>query len=143
MRWKEVVGGVEGVFGGSPSSFSFSPSSSSLASSGGRGGERGGGVGAGERGKDKGEGKADGGFVMPQTEVVWNAIERCWSAEVYIPELGYRFWRLTLQVSWFGFFCWFGFLVWWGFWFCFVWVIFISGFYFIVLSRYDGCCDRN
>jgi hypothetical protein len=37
--------------------------------------------------------------VLAQTEAVWGAIERCWSVEVYMPELGYRFWKLTLQVG--------------------------------------------
>lgn len=35
---------------------------------------------------------------MPQAESVWVAISSCWSAEIFIPDLAYRFWRLTLQV---------------------------------------------
>jgi hypothetical protein len=37
-------------------------------------------------------------FVTPQSAATWAAITRCWSAEVYIPELSHRFWRFTLQV---------------------------------------------
>ncbi|OCH93776.1 COG complex component [Obba rivulosa] len=37
-------------------------------------------------------------FVTPQAAAIWEAISTCWSAEVYIPELAYRFWRLTLQL---------------------------------------------
>ncbi|KIY46789.1 COG complex component [Fistulina hepatica ATCC 64428] len=38
------------------------------------------------------------GFVKPQTAATWEAICACWNVEVYIAELGSRFWRLTLQV---------------------------------------------
>ncbi|KAJ3548647.1 hypothetical protein NM688_g5267 [Phlebia brevispora] len=37
-------------------------------------------------------------FVTTQAAAVWEAIATCWSAEVYIPDLNYRFWRLTLQL---------------------------------------------
>ncbi|KAF7299420.1 Conserved oligomeric Golgi complex subunit 2-like [Mycena indigotica] len=37
-------------------------------------------------------------FVSTQAAAVWIAITACWSAEVFISELGYRFWRLTLQL---------------------------------------------
>lgn len=37
-------------------------------------------------------------FVTPQANAVWVAITGCWSAEVFIPELCHRFWRLTLQI---------------------------------------------
>ncbi|KIK01394.1 hypothetical protein K443DRAFT_98669 [Laccaria amethystina LaAM-08-1] len=37
-------------------------------------------------------------FVTVQASAVWVAISACWSAEVYIPELAHRFWRLTLQI---------------------------------------------
>lgn len=37
-------------------------------------------------------------FVTSQAVAVWTAISACWSAEIFIPELGHRFWRLTLQV---------------------------------------------
>ncbi|KAG6911130.1 hypothetical protein DXG01_003870 [Tephrocybe rancida] len=37
-------------------------------------------------------------FVTAQTNAVWVAITACWSAEVFIPDLCHRFWRLTLQV---------------------------------------------
>lgn len=35
---------------------------------------------------------------MPQAESVWAAISSCWSAEIFMPDLAHRFWRLTLQV---------------------------------------------
>jgi len=38
-------------------------------------------------------------FVTVQAAAVWEGIFACWSAEVFIPELGHRFWRLTLQVA--------------------------------------------
>ena len=37
-------------------------------------------------------------FATIQGAAVWDAIETCWSAPVYIPELSHRFWKLTLQV---------------------------------------------
>ena len=37
-------------------------------------------------------------FATIQGAAVWDAIETCWSAPVYIPELSYRFWKLNLQV---------------------------------------------
>ncbi|KAJ7783230.1 COG complex component [Mycena metata] len=37
-------------------------------------------------------------FVTTQAAAVWVAISACWSAEVFIPELSHRFWRLTLQL---------------------------------------------
>ncbi|KII92438.1 hypothetical protein PLICRDRAFT_172529 [Plicaturopsis crispa FD-325 SS-3] len=39
-----------------------------------------------------------GGFASAQAEAIWTAIAGCWSAEIYIPELGHRFWRFTLQL---------------------------------------------
>ncbi|KAH7926725.1 COG complex component [Leucogyrophana mollusca] len=39
-----------------------------------------------------------GPFVTAQAADVWTAISACWSAEVYIPDLGHRFWKLTLQL---------------------------------------------
>lgn len=39
-----------------------------------------------------------GGFATIQAEAVYAAMLSCWSAEVYIPELGWRFWRFTLQL---------------------------------------------
>nr|GAT56084.1 conserved oligomeric Golgi complex subunit 2-like [Mycena chlorophos] len=36
-------------------------------------------------------------FDSVQAAAVWVAITACWSAEVFIPELSHRFWRLTLQ----------------------------------------------
>ncbi|KAF8844393.1 COG complex component [Paxillus ammoniavirescens] len=37
-------------------------------------------------------------FLTPQAESIWVAVGSCWSAEVFIPELAYRFWKLTLQL---------------------------------------------
>ncbi|KAG8680305.1 hypothetical protein FRC11_002656, partial [Ceratobasidium sp. 423] len=37
-------------------------------------------------------------FATPQANAVYSAIKCCWSTQVYIPELGHRFWRLTLQL---------------------------------------------
>ena len=37
-------------------------------------------------------------FVTSQGEASWDAINACWSAQVFIPDLGHRFWKLTLQV---------------------------------------------
>ncbi|EJU04373.1 COG complex component [Dacryopinax primogenitus] len=38
------------------------------------------------------------GFKSPQSDAVWKALERCWSEDVFVLELGERFWRLTLQI---------------------------------------------
>ncbi|KAJ3919433.1 COG complex component [Lentinula edodes] len=37
-------------------------------------------------------------LITPQATSVWVALTACWSAEIYIPELSHRFWRLTLQL---------------------------------------------
>ncbi|KAF5370825.1 hypothetical protein D9758_001986 [Tetrapyrgos nigripes] len=37
-------------------------------------------------------------FVTIQGSAAWIAISACWSAEIYMPELSHRFWRLTLQL---------------------------------------------
>lgn len=37
-------------------------------------------------------------FATVQGTAVWIAISACWSAEVYVPDLCHKFWRLTLQV---------------------------------------------
>ncbi|KAF4598583.1 hypothetical protein EYR38_006987 [Pleurotus pulmonarius] len=37
-------------------------------------------------------------FVMSQATAAWSAVSLCWSSDVYIPELSFRFWRLTLQI---------------------------------------------
>ena len=39
-----------------------------------------------------------GRFGTAQGAATWTAIAACWSAEIYIPELGHRFWKLMLQV---------------------------------------------
>jgi hypothetical protein len=46
---------------------------------------------AGERGRD--------GYALPQTAAILTAFKSCWSSDIYIPELSFRFWRLALQVS--------------------------------------------
>lgn len=40
----------------------------------------------------------DDGFKTPQAYATFVAAQSCWAPEVFIPELGHRFWRLTLQV---------------------------------------------
>jgi hypothetical protein len=45
---------------------------------------------ASEKGRD--------GFALSSTAAVITAYKACWAEDVYIPELGYRFWRLSLQV---------------------------------------------
>ena len=37
-------------------------------------------------------------FMLKPTTVVWEAMCQCWSGNVYLPDLGHKFWRLTLQV---------------------------------------------
>ncbi|KAF5393319.1 hypothetical protein D9757_000644 [Collybiopsis confluens] len=37
-------------------------------------------------------------LLTPQAAAVWVALTACWSAEIYIPELSHKFWRLTLQL---------------------------------------------
>lgn len=37
-------------------------------------------------------------FATNQAIAAWNAISTCWSSEVYMPVLSYRFWKLTLQI---------------------------------------------
>ncbi|KAG8213973.1 oligomeric golgi complex component, COG2-domain-containing protein [Butyriboletus roseoflavus] len=37
-------------------------------------------------------------FLTPQAESVWSALGSCWSAEIFIPALAHRFWKLTLQL---------------------------------------------
>ncbi|KDN46181.1 hypothetical protein RSAG8_04408, partial [Rhizoctonia solani AG-8 WAC10335] len=37
-------------------------------------------------------------FTTSQANAIYTAIKICWSTQVYIPELGHRFWRLTLQL---------------------------------------------
>ncbi|PSR73204.1 hypothetical protein PHLCEN_2v10925 [Hermanssonia centrifuga] len=36
-------------------------------------------------------------FATAQAAAIWEAITSCWSAQLYIPELDHRFWKLTLQ----------------------------------------------
>ncbi|KAH7888658.1 oligomeric golgi complex component, COG2-domain-containing protein [Phlebopus sp. FC_14] len=37
-------------------------------------------------------------FLTLQAEHVWASIASCWSAEVFIPDLAHRFWKVTLQL---------------------------------------------
>ncbi|KAG8712025.1 hypothetical protein FRC09_020291 [Ceratobasidium sp. 395] len=39
-----------------------------------------------------------GEFSTAEANAVYSAIRTCWSTQVFIPELGHRFWRLTLQL---------------------------------------------
>ncbi|KAF9012367.1 oligomeric golgi complex component, COG2-domain-containing protein [Cyathus striatus] len=36
-------------------------------------------------------------FATSQALAIWDALSTCWSADIYIPELTSRFWKLTLQ----------------------------------------------
>ncbi|TRM69862.1 oligomeric golgi complex component, COG2-domain-containing protein [Schizophyllum amplum] len=47
---------------------------------------------------DKADQGGDKNFATIQARAVWEAISACWSAEIYIPDLSHRFWRLTLQL---------------------------------------------
>ena len=38
-------------------------------------------------------------FATAQAASIWEAILTCWNPDVFIPELGHRFWKLTLQVG--------------------------------------------
>lgn len=51
-----------------------------------------------ELGQASGGATASSGFVMSESESVWNAVERVWADEVWLEELAGKFWRLTLQV---------------------------------------------
>ncbi|KAI0047760.1 COG complex component [Auriscalpium vulgare] len=37
-------------------------------------------------------------FVLVPSAAVWSGISACWSSDVYIPALGHRFWKFTLQL---------------------------------------------
>ncbi|KAG8696086.1 hypothetical protein FRC08_007377 [Ceratobasidium sp. 394] len=39
-----------------------------------------------------------GDFITVEANAIYSAIQTCWSTQVYVPELGHRFWRLTLQL---------------------------------------------
>ncbi|KAF7428648.1 hypothetical protein PC9H_007875 [Pleurotus ostreatus] len=71
MRWKDVVGKLEGSLSTISIERSTDTSNSSLSGT---------------------------PFVMSQAAAAWSAVSLCWSSDVYIPELSYRFWRLTLQI---------------------------------------------
>lgn len=43
-------------------------------------------------------GSANSPWQLPQSQAAWNAFQRCWSDEIYVPELTHRFWRLSLQI---------------------------------------------
>ena len=38
-------------------------------------------------------------FATVQAAAIWKAVMTCWNEDVFIPELGHRFWKLTLQVE--------------------------------------------
>lgn len=40
-----------------------------------------------------------GRWEMKGSQSIWTALERCWSEKVWLPELSFRFWKLSLQVS--------------------------------------------
>ncbi|KIJ67824.1 hypothetical protein HYDPIDRAFT_37422 [Hydnomerulius pinastri MD-312] len=37
-------------------------------------------------------------FLTPQADYIWASVASCWSAQVFIPDLAHRFWKLTLQL---------------------------------------------
>ncbi|QRV79502.1 conserved oligomeric Golgi complex subunit 2 [Ceratobasidium sp. AG-Ba] len=39
-----------------------------------------------------------GEFITAEANAIFTAIQTCWSTQVFVPELGHRFWRLTLQL---------------------------------------------
>ncbi|GAA5933962.1 COG2 family protein [Sporobolomyces koalae] len=53
-----------------------------------------------ERAFDVGQASGGGGqgFVMSESESVWNAIRRNWDDEVWLEEVAAKFWKLTLQI---------------------------------------------
>ena len=69
LRWKEIVGKVEERL----QSTSLSPSATKTV--------------------------INADFTLSQSEAIWNAICECWSTDIFLRDLGHRFWRLTLQVS--------------------------------------------
>ncbi len=38
-------------------------------------------------------------WALPQSAAAWKAVQSCWAPDIFLPELGHRFWRTTLQVS--------------------------------------------
>ena len=69
LRWKEIVGRLEQKLAAA--------SSSTTAA--------------------KGAGQQE--WTLPQSQAIWEAVQACWDEKIYLPELGARFLRLTLQVS--------------------------------------------
>ncbi|KAL5523737.1 hypothetical protein ACEPAG_7910 [Sanghuangporus baumii] len=37
-------------------------------------------------------------FILVQSMAIWNALNQCWNTEIYLTDLGPRFWRLTFQL---------------------------------------------
>lgn len=77
LRWKDIVSRVESAL-----------ETTSLT------------VSANAASKEASSNKEGTAFVSAQSSVVYKAIGQCWTADVYIPDLGHRFWRLTIQVCW-------------------------------------------
>ncbi|KAF8492925.1 oligomeric golgi complex component, COG2-domain-containing protein [Gautieria morchelliformis] len=69
LRWKDIVGKLEDALSSKSDSTIILP-----------------------------KGTASPEFTTSQAAVVFEAIRTCWSQDVYIPEIGHRFWRLTLQI---------------------------------------------
>jgi hypothetical protein len=74
LRWKEIVGRLE-------QKLAMAASAAQASSKGANGGG----------------GQAE--WVLVQTPAIWEAISASWDDNVYLPELGGRFLRLTMQVS--------------------------------------------
>lgn len=43
-------------------------------------------------------GSATSPWQLPQSQAAWTAFQRCWSKDIFLPELTHRFWRLSLQI---------------------------------------------
>ncbi|KIK27690.1 hypothetical protein PISMIDRAFT_8090 [Pisolithus microcarpus 441] len=69
LRWKEIIGGVEDSL-----NVAITQPESLTSDS------------------------AHSMFLTAQAEVVWASITSCWSADIFIPDLAPRFWKLTLQL---------------------------------------------
>ena len=37
-------------------------------------------------------------YCLAASHQTWSSLQRCWSAELFLPALAHRLWRLTLQV---------------------------------------------
>ncbi|RXK37916.1 hypothetical protein M231_04805 [Tremella mesenterica] len=77
LRWKEIVGSLENTLTSPPLSGEPKTPSRSMMEK---------------------EATGEGEWNLTQSQFAWKAFERCWSEDVYVPELAARFWRLSLQI---------------------------------------------